>query len=230
MTFDATRRAWREGVVLPWLLGGVALAASVRVTTTGELRIVPPALSALVLMLLVIGVLLRSGQLSPAALVGVHRRPLERASGAAVLITLGWASAAVIALVTPEAGLPRLAGLILITALVANTFAATAGRVAALRALFVTVLAGFVTKFIVLDALYDPTRSLAGRLLTTLLEGATLGGMAHVVWSPITGYLAFGTVLLYFLALMLLPRLAETSADADGLVVRHEIARHDPSG
>ena len=111
-----------------------------------------------------------------------------------------------------------------------DTLAATAGRVAALRALFVTMLAGFVTKFIVLDALYDPTRSLAGRLLTTLLEGATLGGMTHVVWSPLTGYLAFGTVLIYFLALMLLPRLAETPADGDGLVVRHEIAPHDPSG
>ena len=126
-----------------------------------------------------------------------------------MLIALAWASAAIIALVTPEAGLPRLLGLILIAALVANTLAATAGRIAALRALFVTVLAGFVTKFILLDALYDPARSFAGRLLTTLLEGATLGGMTHVVWAPITGYLAFGTVLLYFIALLLLPQRPE---------------------
>jgi hypothetical protein len=191
---------------LPWLLASIALAASLRVTIAGELRIVPPPLSALVLMLLVLAVLVRCGQLAPALLVGAERRPIERASGAAVLIALAWASASVIALVIPEVGLPRLLGLILVTALVANTLAASAGRLAALRALFVTILAGFVTKFIVLDALYDPSRGLGGRLLTALLEGATLGGMTHVVWAPATGYLAFGTVLLYFLALLLLPR------------------------
>jgi hypothetical protein len=202
----APSSTWREAVVLPWLLLGIALAASLRITVDGELRVLPPPLSALVLALLVITVLVRCGQLVPARLVGAGRSALESAGGVVVLVALGWASAAIIALVTPEAGLPKLAGLILATALLANTLAASTGRVPALRALFVTCAAGFVVKFIVLDALYEPSRGLAGRMLTAVLDGVTLGGFGHVPWAPITGYVAFGTVLLYFVALSLLPR------------------------
>jgi hypothetical protein len=198
--------AWREAVALPWLLLGVALAASLRVTVGGELRVVPPTLSALVLALLLLTVLIRCGQLAPERLVGGGRPALHGAGGAIVLIALGWASAAVIALVIPEAGLPKLAGLILVASLLGNTLAASGGRVAALRALFVTCLAGFVVKFIVLDALYDPSRGLGGRVVTALLDGVTLGGFAHAPWAPVTGYLAFGTLMLYFVALSLLPR------------------------
>lgn len=199
-------RTWRMAVVLPWMLLGVALLASIRVTLAGELRVVPPALSALVLALLLIAVLVRSGQLVPGLLVDARRPGLDRAAGGVVLAALGWASAAVLALVIPEAGLPKLAGLILVASLLGNTLAAASGRLAALRALVVTCLAGFVAKFIVLDALFDPSRGLGGRLVTTLLEGVTLGGLSHTPWAPVTGYLAFGTLIVYFLALTLLPR------------------------
>jgi hypothetical protein len=198
--------AWREGVLLPWSLLGVALAASLRVTLDGELRVVPPPLSALVLALLLLTVLVRCGQLAPWRLVASGRSSVENMGGAAVLVALGWASAAVIALVIPEAGLPKLAGLILVGALLANTLAASAARTAALRSLLVACLAGFVVKFIVLDAIYDPARGLGGRVVTALLEGVTLGGFGHVPWAPVTGYLAFGTVLAYFIVLGLLPR------------------------
>lgn len=199
------------GVLLPWLLLGVALLASMRVTTDAGLRVVPPPLSALVLALLLLTVLVRSGQLVPWRLVASDRSALENANGVAVLVALGWASAAVLALVTPEAGLPKLTGFILLAALLANTLAASASRVPAMRSLFVACFAGFIVKFVVLDALYSPSRGLGGRLVTTLLEGVTLGGMDHVPWAPITGYIAFGTVILYFVALALLPRLDGSS-------------------
>ncbi len=187
------------------MLFGVAMVASWRFTLDGDLRIVPPPLSALVLALLILMVLVRSGQLLPAALVDGRQPALDRVAGGTVLIALGWASAGVMALVIPEAGLPKLAGLVLVTALLANTLAASAGRAASLRALFVACLSGFIVKFIVLDALFDPSRSFGGRLVTSILEGATLGGLRHEPWAPITGYLAFGTIVLYFLALALLP-------------------------
>lgn len=206
---SAAARAWRTAVVLPWMLFGVALAASLRVTLDGDLRILPPPLSALVLALLILTVLARSGQLAPGALVDGRQPALDRAAGGVALIALGWASAGVMALVIPEAGLPKLAGLILVAALLANTLAASAGRVASLRALFVTCLSGFIVKFIVLDALFDPSRGLGGRLVTSILEGVTLGGLRHEPWAPITGYLAFGTIILYFLALSLLPNPGE---------------------
>jgi hypothetical protein len=188
---------------------GVALVASLRFTLDGSLRIVPPPLLALVLALLILMVLVRSGQLLPAALVDGRQPAPDRAGGVVVLIALGWASAGVMALIIPEAGLPKLAGLVLVTALLANTLAASAGRAASLRALFVTCLSGFIVKFIVLDALFDPARSFGGRLVTAILEGATLGGLRHEPWAPITGYLAFGTIVLYFLALSLLPRTSD---------------------
>ena len=206
---------WREAVALPWLLLGVALVASLRVTVESELRILPPPLSALVLALLLLTVLVRCGQLDPARLVGGGRRALENATGAVVLVALGWAAAAVLALVIPEAGLPKLAGLVLVTSLLANTLAASGGRAAALRALFVTCLAGFVVKFILLDALYDPSRGVGGRLVTSLLEGVTLGGFQHAPWAPLTGYLAFATLILFFVALSLLPRSTPHPAEPD---------------
>ncbi len=206
---NAAARAWRTAVVLPWMLLGVALVASLRITFEGQLRVLPPPLSALVLALIVIAVLVRSGQLAPAVLVDRHQPVFGRAAGVVVLLAVGWASACVMALVIPESGLPRLAGLILVGSLLANTLAASGSRLAAMRALFVTCLAGFVLKFIVLDALFEPSRGFGGRLVTALLEGVTLGGFSHVPWAPITGYLAFGTVIMYFVALLLLPRAGE---------------------
>jgi hypothetical protein len=80
------------------------------------------------------------------------------------------------------------------------------GRQHALRALFVAFFASFAVKFIVLDGLYAPGSSLAGRLITGLLEGVTLGSFDHVVRGLATGYLVFLAVALYFLALTLMPR------------------------
>jgi hypothetical protein len=197
--------AWREGVVVPWLLVVVCIAASVRVTIDGELRVLPPPLSAVMLAVLVLTVLVRSGQLVPARLAGRGRPALHVLNGISVLVALGWASASVVALVTPEAGLPKLAGLILLAALLVNTLAAAAGRIAALRALFVACAAAFVVKFIVLAALYDPTRGLGGWIVATFLDGVTLGSFGQVVWAPVTGYLAFATVVAYFVAIVLLP-------------------------
>jgi hypothetical protein len=208
-------RAWRMAVVLPWMLLGVALVGSLRITLEGDLRVAPPPLSALVLALVVLAVLVRSGQLAPAAVVAGSLPPLDRVAGLVVLLALGWASATVMALVIPESGLPRLGGLILVTALLANTLAASGSRLAAMRALFVTCLAGFIVKFIVLDALFDPSRGLGGRLVTALLEGVTLGGFSHAPWAPVTGYLAFGTLILYFFALLLLPR-GDMTTDTTG--------------
>jgi len=63
----------------------------------------------------------------------------------------------------------------------------------------------------VLDALYAPDKSLGGRLLTGLLEGVTLGSMDHVVWGAATGYLTFFALVIYFLALAMMPQPSRAS-------------------
>lgn len=195
-----------DSIVLPWLLLTVALAAGVRLTDANELRFVAPPLASLLAMLLLMRVLVQSGILEPARLVGSHRGGLENAAGVVLLGALAAASAQVVSAVTPEAGLPHVLGVVFLFALFGNTLAARPGRQHALRALFVAFFAAFAVKFIVLDGLYAPGSSLAGRLLTGLLAGVTLGSFDHVVWGPATGYLVFLAVTLYFLALTLMPR------------------------
>ena len=201
-----TRGVLLESVVLPWLLLTVALLAGVRVTEAGELRFLVPPLPSLVAMLLLLMVLVQSGIVHPWRLMGEHRSAIENLNGLMVLAALAAASAQVVSAVTPEAGLPLVLGVIFLFALFVNTLAARPGRQHAMRALFVAFFAAFTVKFIVLDALYAPGKSLGGRLLTGLLEGVTLGSLDHVVWGAATGYTAFFALVLYFAALALVPR------------------------
>ena len=201
-----TRGVLLESVVLPWLLLTVALLAGLRVTEAGELRFLVPPLPSLVAMLLLLMVLVQSGIVHPWRLMGEHRSAIENLNGLMVLAALAAASAQVVSAVTPEAGLPLVLGVIFLFALFVNTLAARPGRQHAMRALFVAFFAAFTVKFIVLDALYAPGKSLGGRLLTGLLEGVTLGTLDHVVWGAATGYTAFFALVLYFTSLALLPR------------------------
>jgi hypothetical protein len=198
-------RAVREAVLVPWMLLTVALVGGLRITAGGELRFLVPPLASLVAMLLLVTVFARTGILRPWLLLGEHRSALENLNGAVVLLVLGAASAQIVSAVTPEAGLPLVLGVIFLFALFANTLAARPAKPQALRALFVAFFAAFTVKFIVLDALYAPDKSLGGRLLTGLLEGVTLGSLDHVVWGSATGYLVFLALVLYFAALVLMP-------------------------
>lgn len=207
-----TRGEWLEAIVLPWLLLTVALVAGLRITPAGELRFLVPSLASLIAMLLLMMVLVQSGVIAPWLLMNERRTALENMNGAVLMVALAMASAQVVSAVTPEAGLPLVLGVIFLFALFANTLAARPGRTQALRALFVAFFAAFTVKFIVLDALYAPDRSLGGRLLTGLIEGITLGSFDHVVWAPATGYLAFLALVIYFLALAMMPRQATTDA------------------
>lgn len=199
------RTEWLEAAVLPWLLLTVALMAGLRVTPAGEFRFLVPSLASLIAMLLLMMVLVQSRVIEPWLLMNERRSALENMNGSVLLAALAMASAQVVSAVTPEAGLPLVLGVIFLFALFINTLAARPGRAQALRALFVAFFAAFTVKFIVLDALYAPDRSLGGRLLTGLIEGITLGSLDHVVWAPATGYLTFFALVMYFLALAMLP-------------------------
>ena len=198
--------ALREGLLVPWLLLSSALLGGVRLTESGHLQFLVPPLASLVVMLLLLMVLVQTGIVYPALLMSDRRTALENLNGAMVLVALAAASAQVVSAVTPEAGLPLVLGVIFLFALFMNTLAAQPGRTRALRALFVAFFTAFTVKFILLDALYAPGRSLGGRLLTGLLEGVTLGTLDHVLWAPGTGYVVFLALVLYFLALTLMPR------------------------
>jgi hypothetical protein len=72
-----------EAVVLPCLFLTVVLAGAIR--PGGDVTMVPPSLASLVLAVLLLSILARSGALAPERLVGPPRTPLQNASGIAVL-------------------------------------------------------------------------------------------------------------------------------------------------
>ncbi len=78
----------------------------------------------------------------------------------------------------------------------------------------------FVLKFVVLAALYEPQGGLLRRVMLTLLEGVSLGTLGFVPDGAATGYLAFVTLGLYFVALVMLPGRRSQSRWHDGTMAR----------
>ena len=204
---DERQQAIREAVTLPWLFLTVVVASSLRVSaTTGGLRFPPPALVFLLLALLVLAVLVRSGALSPASLVNAQRRPLENISGVVVLATLFAATAQLLDALSPASGLFHFVFVVFFAVLFWNTLAMRPDARRAHRSLLLVFCTALVVQHVVLASLYQPRASLAKQVLTTLLEGASLGAVTHEPSAPVTGYIVFGSLVLYFIGLVLLPR------------------------
>jgi hypothetical protein len=195
----------REALTLPLLLLTVAALGGVRVSQTGALALLPPSLMSLILGVGLLGVLVRSGTLVPARLVNDHRSALENASGAVVLAALVAASAQIFSMVTPSAGLLAFVFTVFFVLLLWNTLAVEPDRRQVLRSLLVVFGGAFVLKYVVLAAIYEPDGGLLRRVLLTMLEGVSLGTLGFVPDGAATGYIAFFTLAMYFIALVLLP-------------------------
>ena len=195
--------AVREAVVLPALLLTVVLLGGMRLT--GDVAFVPPPLFALVLAVLLLATLIRSGALAPERLVHAARPPLAVVNGGLVLLALFLASAQVFHLVTPESGLPRLAFHVFFLVLLLNTWASSPDRTRLLRSLMVIFGSAFVFKFILLAAISDPASGRLQRMMLVLLDGVTLGTLTQQPFHPALGYVAFLTLALFLAAVALLP-------------------------
>jgi hypothetical protein len=195
--------AMREAIVLPAMFLTVALLGGLRVADT--VRLVPPPLIALVLAMLLLATLVRAGALAPDRLMNAQRAPLENASGILVLIAVFAASAQVFSLLTPELGLLHAVFSACFFVQLVTTLAGVSGRSNLLRSLVVLLGSALVLRFIVLENLYAPDSGTLKRLLTTLIEGASLGTIDYQPHAAATGYVAFCTVVLYMIGLALLP-------------------------
>ena len=198
-------RAGREAITLPLLLITVAALAGVRVSMTGTVRLTPPSLMSLVLAVLLLGVLTRSGALAPGRLLNDRRTALENAGGALVLLALLVAAAQVFTMMTPAAGLLAFVFTTFFVLLLWNTLAVRPDRGQVLRSLAVTLGGAFVLKFVVLAAVYDPNAGVLRRVMLALLDGVTLGSAGFTPDGAATGCIAFVTIGLFFAALVLLP-------------------------
>jgi hypothetical protein len=210
----------REAITLPMLFLTVSALGGVRVAQGGSLALVPPSLMSLILATVLVSALVRSRALVPHRLLNDQRGPLANSSGVVVLISLLAASAQVFTLVTPAKGLLAFVFTTFFVLLLWNTLAAEPDRRQLLRSLLVVFGGAFVLKFVVLAALYEPQGGLLRRVMLTLLEGVSLGTLGFVPDGAATGYLAFVTLGLYFVALVMLPADRSQSPRHDGTMAR----------
>lgn len=201
----ATWTALRESLVVPVTFLTVALAGGFRALPAGGFQFVAPPLIHLVLALLVLAVLVRSGALAPEALMHAGRTPAENACGLAMLLATFVATAQAFNAVTPESGLLQLVFVVFFVLLLWNTLAVGPDATQARRSLLLVFGAALVLRHVVIEAMYAADASLTKRVLTTLLEGATLGGVHYTPTGPATGYVAFVGLAIYFVGLHLLP-------------------------
>lgn len=193
----------REAIVLPGMFLTVALLGGLRIGPS--VLLVPPPLVSLVLAVMLIGAIVRAGAFAPTAILRAERAPLENLSGMIVLLTLFSASTQVFTLITPEQGLLHAAFSICLFVQLTTTMAGVRGRRNMLRSLAVLLGCAFVVRFIVLESLYATNGGFAKRLLTAMLEGASLGTIQYQPVGTATGYVAFATLVLYIAGLFLLP-------------------------
>lgn len=195
--------ATREAIVLPASFLSVALLGGLRLAP--EVRLVPPPLISLVLAMLLLACLVRAGVFAPHAVINAERSNLENSTGFTVLLTLFAACAQVFTLVTPEHGLLHAVFAICFFVQLTTTLAGVKGRRNMLRSLLVLLGSAFVVRFVVLESLYTQDGGFAKRIVTALIEGASLGSVQYEPAGPGTGYVAFFTLALFFVGLVLLP-------------------------
>jgi hypothetical protein len=192
-----------EAVYLPLMFLTVALLGGLRVDD--RIMFVAPPLFALVLATLLFGVLVRGNVLAPERLLSGGRPPLANLNGLSVILTTFFASAQVFNLVVPESGLPFLLFNMFLFVLLVNTLAGSPDRVSVLRSLAVITGSAFILKFVVLTTLSDPGEGPLKRVLLALLQGVTLGTLSQRPLHPSTGYVAFGTLVLFLIGVAMLP-------------------------
>ena len=193
----------REAVVLPALFLTVVVAAAIR--PGSSVSVTPPTLGALVTGVALVALLVRSGAVAPDRLINGGRPLLANLNGLTVLLTACAASAQLVMALVPESGVPALIAWIVLIALIGQAFAIGPDRVRLFRGLLVIFGAAFVLKFIVLATLSAPAESRAGRALQLLFEGFTLGAVSQRPPHSSEGYLTFAAVVLYLVAVFLLP-------------------------
>jgi len=216
--------AAREAIVLPFLFLTVALAGGFR--PGAQSLFAPPMLFSLVLAVLLVASLVQSGAFDPRRGINPSRSVLANGNGICILATLFAGSAQAFSLLIPASGLPRILFSVYFLVLMLNTIAVGPDRVRMLRSLGMMFGAAFVLKFVVLDALSDPAQGRLGRALQLLLEGATLGAVTQEVQHPAAGYIAFGALAMFLVAIWLLPE----RTHRDGVLVTGHIGNLDEPG
>lgn len=195
--------AVREAFVLPLLFLTIALLGGLEPGAAVPWN--PPSLFSLVLAVMVLAALVRSGTLAPDRLMHGSRPIVANANGLIVLLSLFAASAQVLNMLTPRSGLPALIVGVVLFVLLLNTLVMSPDRPRLLRSFAVVTGSAFVLKFVLLASLADAEGGRTKRVLLALFDMATLGTISQAPLHAAAGYLAFVLVLLFLAGVALLP-------------------------
>ncbi len=202
--------AAREAVTIPLVFLTVVLLSAARFSD--PIRVVPPTLFSLILASLLMAAFVQSGALAAHRLMNAGRSAIENVNGLIVLATTFLATAQILTLVMPSSGVPSVVFGAFMLIGIALMLTASLDRARVLRVLALLLGSALLLKFVVLAAVSAPAQGRITRSLQLLFEGVTLGALSQVDLSPAGGYLAFASVLLYLLGLLMLPSAGWTIA------------------
>jgi hypothetical protein len=137
-----------------------------------------------------------------------------------VLVTLFAASAQIFNLLTPERGLLFVLFSLYFFIQLMTALAGVRDRASLLRSLTVLFAAAFVLRFVVLESMYASDGGLLKQLMTTLLQGVSLGAIEYQPHAGATAYVGFFTLVLYLIGLVLLPPTRERTHAGRGELER----------
>jgi hypothetical protein len=191
------RAGFVRHVLLPFVLVTVALLGGLRVRPDQSLLFVPPPLVTLIMAALLMALFARGRLVVIDRWVSERHTALANLSHALTLLALFFASAQAFNSVLPEQGLLHwVFALFFLWTLWNDQFAPFDVR-RLLRSLCVLFGTAFVLKHLLMASLYAPEVGWGRRLMTALLEGASLGTLDVPAFAPATGYVSFFTLALY---------------------------------
>jgi hypothetical protein len=192
-------------VVLPFLFLTVALLGGLRIGAENRTFIfIAPPLITLLLATLSMLLFVRGGLLRFHQWVGSDLPPLTNVAHIWMFITIFFGSAQAFNSVLPERGLFHwLFSFFFLWTLWNNQFSSFDTR-RLLRSLTILFGTAFILKYVLLASLYSPDGGWLNRVAGTLLQGVTLSGVDTSTFATVTGYIAFFTLALYVVGLIVL--------------------------
>jgi preprotein translocase subunit Sec61beta len=208
----------------------VALTAGIRVQIqTNAIEFIYPALAACVVGGLAMILLIRSGLVPFFEPEESNEGFLDRASRLVLGVAVYAATVQVFNMVTPERGLLNLVFSLFFLLILLNDlfFVFNPKRLAGALA---TILgASFLFKYVLLADLFAPTSSWGKYFFQELVRAGSLGVLSQEPFAPLTGYLAFFSLVLYVVALYLIaPRVIRNEAVLDKILAhRYTLTRSE---
>ena len=218
-THRSRNRALVRYILLPMIFLAVALLGGLRIDVeTKAFLFYPPPLITLILSVMLMVLFVRGHAIEIREWLKSDQPALTNVSHALTLLTLYFASAQAFNAVLPERGLLNwLFSFFFLWTLWNNQFSNFDAR-RLLRSLAVLFGTAFFLKHMFLASLFAPGGGWAKRIAGFFIELGTLGTIDSETFAPATGYIAFFTLALYVLGLVLLTPRPEPEEDARALV------------